>query len=114
MSERTGNCAIEVDLLQVSKAHRFLVAFKFANGWHGQVLHRLDIEKLLSRTKLTHAGRQWYYPRIPTGQVFPDGSRKVSALVPTADLLRYGEEVTTFIKRLQNDLAGNHRENQAA
>jgi hypothetical protein len=95
-ARKTGNVAIEVDILEKSRAHLFLIAFPIPTGWHGQVIDRLDIERILGATKLTHAGRILRYPRVQTGQ----WENTVSALVPIQDLMRFGKPVHLWIKSL--------------
>ena len=64
----TGNVALEEDILETSKADYFLIAFPVPDGWHGRMLHRLEVDKLLKATKMTWNGRTYKYKRVPAGQ----------------------------------------------
>jgi hypothetical protein len=92
-AQRTGNVAIEIDILDKSKAHYFLIAFPVESGWYGQVLDRMDIHRILTATRLTLKGRFHRFPRVHTGQ----SEDTFSALVPIKDLMQYGESVQSFI-----------------
>lgn len=94
-AKKTGNVAIEEDILDHSRSHEFLIAFPTDGGWHGRMLSRNDIYKLLTATKLTHNGRFLKFPRVPAGQY-----KRPSMLVPVADVMNVGMGVERYIELL--------------
>jgi hypothetical protein len=99
-AKTTGNVAIEIDILDVSHAHEFLIAFPVETGWHGRMLSRLDLERLLTASKLTFTGRFLKYPRVSAGQF-----KNPCALVPVADLMGVGMPVDEYVKSLTKQAA---------
>lgn len=97
-SNSTGNVAVEEDILQVSKAHYFSMAFITKGIWGAQVLDRNEVWELLNATSYTDTrGRFYKYPRVPAGQY-----KRTSMLVPVDDLRLKGVSLVYFLKRLCN------------
>ncbi len=100
----TSNVAIEEEILTDSKAFLFVIGWPIADSWYARVLTRFDLQGLLQSTKLTYKGRFHTFTRKPTGQTFPDGTRKVSALVPVKDLMSYGQGIDEYIAKQKEQL----------
>lgn len=100
-SKETGNIALEIDILERSKAHYFWMWFYRDGLLDCRVLDRNHLYNLLTATKLTKDGRFYRYLRLPTGQLLPDGYRKVSALIPVPDVMLTGIPLDYFIKTLK-------------
>ena len=67
-ADSTGNIAVETDILTVSKAHYFLIAYITKGAWGAQVIDRHDIYTLLNSTVSTINGRTHKYKRVAAGQ----------------------------------------------
>lgn len=92
----TGNIALEDDILEVSKANLFLIAYPVNNQWQATILDRNDIQQILQATKMTFNGRVYKFKRVPAGQF-----GRLSALVPVAEIMRIGQPVDEFINALK-------------
>lgn len=96
-SNETGNVAIEVDILEVSKSHYFSIAYVNNGIWGAEVIDRQDVWSLLNTASYSDARGKFYkYPRVEAGQF-----KRPSMLVPIHDLLMKGVPIAQFLNALQ-------------